>query len=401
MYDVPCLCVGEKGSALGDLIPRLEQMNLASSGRLCGFADAFEVLKSQAGPGLTIIDLGPGSDQGFQLAAEIKFAFPSVHVVMTSSDNSSGIVLRALRAGAEEFLPQPFDVQEVTQALGRVLQKIEIQAAQQQKSGHIVAVFSNKGGAGTTMVATNLAISLAEQEKKSVCLVDLDLQFGSVTGVLNLNASYTIVDVVKNFERIDPLFLDGAMGKHPSGVRILASPSYAEEASRIAAADIEKLLDVLAQEFDFVILDCAKCIDDVSLTALQKSRLILFVMSLDIHSINMAKKALDLLERARIPLEKCRIVVNRYVKNKELTLQSVAQALNTEVFHVLPLDYTVAISALNQGVSLAEAKPNAKIALSVQALAEELNRLVAVPDGQANIDRGSRGWLGRLLPAFN
>ena len=167
-------------------------------------------------------------------------------------------------------------------------------------------------------------------ENKSVCLVDLVLQFGSVTSFLNIDASYTILDLVKNLKRIDPLFLDGSLVKHASGIRVLAEPFYAEDARRITPADIDEILDVLSQSFDFVVVDTPKEFDDMLALVLDKANLILFITEMDVPSLKSAHRAFELFERMGIYDKKIRLILNRYVKSKLMTLESVEKALGRQ-----------------------------------------------------------------------
>ena len=130
--------------------------------------------------------------------------------------------------------------------------------ATHRQRGHLLTVFSAKGGVGTTPVTANLGVALATMQSHTVCLVDLVLQFGGLTSFLNLDASYTILDFVKNLQRMDPLFIEGSLGKHTSGVRVLAEPTYAEEASKITASDVDQTIDTLTEAFDFVLIDTRK-----------------------------------------------------------------------------------------------------------------------------------------------
>jgi len=319
--------------------------------------------------------------------------------VMTSPTGAPDTILRAMRSGAEEFITQPFNWPEVLKSFDTIRKKIDVHTSKTAERGHILAVSSNKGGVGSTTAATNLAACLVG-ERKSVCLVDLVLQFGSVTSFLNIDASYTILDLVKNLKRIDPLFLDGSLVKHVSGIRILAEPFYAEDARRITPADIDEILDVLAQSFDYVVVDTPKEFDDMLALVLDKANLILFITEMDVPSLKSAHRALELFERMGIYDKKIRLILNRYVKSKLMTLESVEKALGVKVFWTLPNNYPVAIAAVNQGFSIQDCDPKSDIARSYAGLTDAvMNSFMhaGLSRGEVEDDKRS-GLLGKLLP---
>jgi pilus assembly protein CpaE len=337
-------------------------------------------------------------EQAFRTAEDLKRKLPHIHLLMTSADNSPQTILRALRSGAEEFLAQPLNWPEALQCLERMQQKIVLHQANGRDQGSIITIFSSKGGVGSTTVATNLAVALTAARQHSVCIVDLVLQFGAVTSFLNLEASYTILDLVKNLQRIDALFLEGSLVKHASGVRVLAEPFHVEEASRITPADIEATLDVLVQSFDFVVVDTPKEIDEMVFPALQRAHLILFVMEMNIPSLKGAHRALDSFERLGIPAHKVRLIVNRHVSSKLMSLESVEKTLGTKIFSLLPNDYPTAIAALNQGVPILDIDPRSKLTKKYRALAEALREELSVTAGRVVVGEDKKpGLLSRWL----
>jgi pilus assembly protein CpaE len=195
---LPICLIGEDNKMLAALKQQLErQAAYAVESRVCSYGDALERLRGYTGPVIAVMDLSRDPDRAYAVAAEFKSKLPQVRLVMTSPSHNPNEILRAMRSGAEEFFTQPFDWPEVIKSLEALRDKVDVHTSRTLERGQIVAVSSNKGGVGSTTVATNLAACLVAH-KKSVCLVDLVLQFGSVTSFLNLEASYTILDLVKN-----------------------------------------------------------------------------------------------------------------------------------------------------------------------------------------------------------
>lgn len=397
---LPICLIGEDSLALAALKQQLEkEASVSVDPRIHAYGEAFEAMKSRSGPLVAVVDINRDPERAFSVAEQIKSKLSNVRLVMTSPTGAPDAILRAMRSGAEEFITQPFNWVEVLKSIETIRKKIDVHATKTTERGHILAVSSNKGGVGSTTAATNLAACLVA-EKKSVCLVDLVLQFGSVTSFLNIDASYTILDLVKNLKRIDPLFLDGSLVKHASGIRVLAEPFYAEDARRITPADIDEILDVLAQSFDFVVVDTPKEFDDMLALVLDKANLILFVTEMDVPSLKSAHRALELFERMGIYDKKIRLILNRYVKSKLMTLESVEKALGVKVFWTLPNNYPVAIAAVNQGLSIQECDAKSDIAKSYAGLTDSvLNTFMLSGASRSEYqDEKRSGFLGRLLP---
>jgi len=397
---LPICLIGEDSLALASLKQQLEkEPSLSVDSRIYGYGEAFEVLKGRGGVIVAIIDINRDADRAFAVGEQIKSRLSHVRLVMTSPTSTPDTILRSMRSGAEEFIPQPFNWPEVLNSIDSIRKKTESQAPRSSDRGHVIAISSNKGGVGSTTAATNLAANLVAK-KKSVCLVDLVLQFGSVTSFLNIEASYTILDLAKNLKRIDPLFLDGSLVKHASGIRVLAEPFYAEDARRITPADIDEILDLLAQSFDYVVVDTPKEFDDMLALVLDKANLILFITEMDVPSLKSAHRALELFERMGIYDQKIRLVLNRYVKSKLMTLESVEKALGVKVFWTLPNNYPVAIAAVNQGLSVHECDPKSDIAKSYAGLNDAvLDVFAAVDSTRAGAEgEGRSGIFSRFLP---
>ena len=397
---LPICLIGEDSLALASLKQQLERESSVSvEPRVLSYGEAFDGLKTRSGSIVAVVDINLDPERAFNVAEQIKQRLPNVRLVMTSPTGAPDTILRAMRSGAEEFLTQPFNWTEVLKSFDTIRKKVDVHTSKGSERGHILAISSNKGGVGSTTAATNLAATLVAQ-KKSVCLVDLVLQFGSVTSFLNIDASYTILDLVKNLKRIDPLFLDGSLVKHASGIRVLAEPFYAEDARRITPADIDEILEVLAQSFDFVVVDTPKEFDDMLALVLDKANLILFITEMDVPSLKSAHRALELFERMGIYDKKIRLILNRYVKSKLMTLESVEKALGVKVFWTLPNNYPVAIAAVNQGLSIQECDPKADISKSYSGLTDAvLNTFLFSGSSRAEIGEDKRsGLLGRFLP---
>ena len=112
----------------------------------------------------------------------------------------------------------------------------------------LIAILGPKGGTGKTLIATNLAVALAQRDA-NVVLVDLDLQFGDVGLALGLSPERTIYDLVKAGGSLDHEKLDRHLIRHSSGVKVLIAPTRPDQAS---AVSVDFLRDVYAVAADDV-----------------------------------------------------------------------------------------------------------------------------------------------------
>ena len=371
--------VGDDSIALGCVRRQLAGEDVYQvEARVLRYSEAVERIKCTSGNTVTVIEIERDPEKAYRLAEEIRLKLPDVHLVMTSPRNDPELIVRAMRAGAEEYLTQPLIDEEVLRVFDAIRKKISVGTAPARQRGKVIAVTSNKGGAGTTTAATNVAANLAGHDKL-ICLVDLVLQFGSVTSFLNLDPSYTILDLVKAVRRAEPTFREDFLVKHASGVRVLAEPFRAGDARRITPADIDEILDTLALAFDYIVIDTPKVFDDMLTTVLDKADVIFFLTEVDVPSLRSARRAFDLFQTMGVDVGKIRLLLNRYVNNPIMNLETMEKAVGMKVFWMLPNNYPVAVTAINQGVSIEACDFSSDIAKSYAGLTNAILQFGGLP----------------------
>jgi pilus assembly protein CpaE len=392
--ELPIVLIGEEPLQFVSLCQQIEkELGFALENRVRSFAEALEYLDAKRRPVVAIVDLGWDPQRTLPLAEELKLKLAHVHLVMTSPDNDPQTILGAMRSGAEEFLTQPFQPPEVLQSLERLRQRIDLQMARGAERGRTITVFSSKGGTGSTTVATNLAVTLASKKQGSVCLVDLS---GSALTFLNLAASDTVSG---DLRPLDPVLLEASLVKHGSGVKVLAKPFHRVGAGKVEPTDVERITDTLIQSFDYVVVDSPKELDEGSLVALDKAHLILFVTGIDVPSLRSAQRAFEAFGRIGVHEKKVRLVLNRYVKSRIMSVESAEQVLGVKVFWTIPNDYPTALAALTQGLPIVEIGQNSAIAKSYRGLADAVTEsLSPLPGRKPETKEKRHGFFSRWLP---
>ncbi len=340
-------------------------------------------------PTAAIIALGPNSDNAVRFIERLKAECPNTAIISAAQNASPDLILSGLRAGAREFLRLPIIADELRTVLDRVSEFTIKSVEAPKKKGRMVAVFSSKGGCGTSFMATNLA---AATNSKTV-LVDLNLQAGDLPLFLGLDVKYSIADMVEKRQRLDETLINSLVTPHSTNLWLLAAPREADSADEIEPQHIFEVLQKLREHFDYVVLDPQHTFDSITLAALDQSDEIILVLTLDIPAIRSTQRALEIFDRLGYPRQKVRIVVNRWSKQIDLDLRQVEKFLGEPCVGFVPSDYQTAVNSINLGTPLVQAEPTSRIATEIRRIAEQISLGVA----PIEVTNQRRGFLGSLL----
>ncbi len=320
-------------------------------------------------PIAAIISLGPESEQAIKFIKRLSSEMPRMAIISAANNLSHELLLQSLRAGAREFLQLPISAQELKTVLDRVVEFCVGQVEAPKKKGRMIAVFSSKGGCGTSFIATNLA---AATDARTV-LVDLNLQAGDLPLFLGVNPKYSFADMAENRARLDDALITSFVTPYSSTLSLLAAPKEADSADEIEPEHVFEVLQKLRESYDYVVLDPQHTFDSITLAALDQCDEILLVLALDIPSIRSAQRALEIFDRLGYPRQKIRIVVNRWSKQIDLDLRQVEKFLGEPVIGYVPSDYQTAVTSINLGQPLVQSDPNSKISLEIKRIARTLS----------------------------
>jgi pilus assembly protein CpaE len=335
-------------------------------------------------PSVVIIDISDNPDYALDVIEKLSIQEKNTIIFVTASDISANIILKAMRAGAREFLAKPVQLSELKSALEKVKNIINVDKEERHQS-KIITVFSNKGGIGKTTIATNLAVSLADLTGKKVALLDLNLQLGDVTTFLDISPSFDISYIVNNLSRVDESFLLSTLEKYKDKeLYILADPPYLEQAEEITSEQINTVLSTLKAVFSYIIIDTSSNFDSKTLCSLDNSDNILLVSMVNLPTIRNSQRCLDLFNRLDYNEDKVKLIINRYMPNEEITVEDVEDSLGHSVFWKLPNNYLSIMSAINRGVPLSKIDPSANISKSFMELAALLSNSFIVRDETLN-----------------
>ena len=303
---------------------------------------------------------------------------PEVGSLMVVEELTTAMLQQALRAGVRDVIALPADQDFLLEAIDRVADTISVvpmapsgpATELPSDMGSVITVFSTKGGAGKSVIASNLAIVLARKADGPVVLVDADLQFGDVAVMLKMTPQHTIVDAVSNIHRLDAQLLQSLLMRHDqSGLLVLAAPVEPAFADQVGASDMVKIVKLLQTFCKHVVIDTPAHFNDVVLALLEESDDILLISGMDIPNIKNVKLGLQTLRLLNIPVSKLKLVLNRANSKVKLDVGEVERTLQIKADCLVPSDIIVPQS-VNKGVPAVLDAPRSGVSKSMEQLAE-------------------------------
>ena len=313
-------------------------------------------------------------------------SYPQMIIIMLCSQQTPEFLINAMRVGVREVLPSPAGKDALEAAVSRAESKLGLRSA--QRSGRILAFVSCKGGSGSTFLATNLGHQLGAEGKK-VLLIDLNLQFGeAVLTVHDRKAMSNVAEVARNLPRLDASFLTASTVAVTPNFAILAAPEDPAESLQVKPEHLDAILNLAVNQYDFIILDVGKNLDDLTIKALDRAHNIFLVVQTMLPYIRNAKRMMTVFRSLGYSQDKVELLVNRFWKNGEIGLEDLRASLGISRMRTVPNGYKEVAKAINEGVPLATV---AKSSLVLKAIAELAQSLLPKPD------QAQGGLLGRLL----
>ena len=328
----------------------------------------------QEHPDLLLLESSEDEANDLQILGNLTARFPSLGVIMLCPDPSPERLLEVMRVGVREALPTPPTRDALLSAINRFQQRIK-QASMPVRNGKVLAFIPCKGGSGATFLATNLAYTLAAQNNQRVALIDFNLQLGDASLFLSDSKSpASIADVARQIHRLDGAFLASSMIQITPNLGILAAPDEPEKATEIKPEHVNPILQVAIKNYDFVILDTGRRMDAVSVQALDKADMIFPVMQQTLPFIRDAKRLIDAFQSLGYNKDKLRLIVNRYDKKSQITLDDIQNTLKCQVFKSIPNNFSVVDESVNHGVPVFRLAPRSPIARAIEDIGNELSQ---------------------------
>jgi pilus assembly protein CpaE len=321
---------------------------------LTSYEDAMDRAKEIATQ-LTIVVLDHDANQAVDLIQKLNNANPGAVVLPASRSSDSGLILKAIRAGAREFLTLPAEPAEVLDIVSRLAHGRNESKTTNEQGPRIISVTGAAGGIGSTTLTVNLAAALAATKEQETILLDLDLLFGSVDAFLDINSDHTLAHVLQNFERLDLTLLKRSIPRHNTGLYVLPHPDAMQEVASIDPEHLRRFFGLLRAAFNTVVIDTSKGLLASDFTAFEMSDVILVVVQLDLVCLRNTSRLIGLFRQFEGLADRVKLVANRSGSlESEISIKKAEETLKMPISWQIPNASRPFQDARNKGVPLSE-----------------------------------------------
>ena len=336
-------------------------------------------LAKETGPDVVVISLEEPIVRALQTVQAMADLLPQSPIIAYSASRDPNSLRKAMLAGVNDYLITPLNEEELIQSVHTVLSQEERRRAriagemdEPVTSGIVITVFGAKGGIGKSTISTNLAAALVQKTNQSVVLVDLDTRFGDVAILMDVPVERSIADLAVPEEEISRELVQECIYQHKTGVAILPAPMRPTDWRNVHAGHIERSVKLLAQSYDYVILDTPGTFNDVVARSLEMAPLVLLVATMDLASLKDTLLAIDMLQSWNFPQEKLKLVINATNEAHKADPQEVKRMLGRDLFWSVPYDRNIS-TATQLGIPVVMAKPDSRASESLVAMAYALS----------------------------
>jgi len=293
-----------------------------------------------------------------------------------------------MRSGCTEYLIKPVDRDQLVEALARVGGRKK--EKREQITGQVLAFLGAKGGTGVTTLSIHLAAVLAQRYRKTL-LVDLHPDLGDASLFLGLpRHQYHFYDLAENTHRLDTELLQGFLVRHPSGLEVLPAPDGFDTPRHVAADAVERTVEFLRLQYDFVLVDCPPGLNEQNLAVVDHADQLYLVATPEIPALRNVARHLEYLSRFEYARDKIRVVINRHSKGGPITDAQIEKAIRKTIYWKVPNQYGDVMKSINAGNPLTLARSE-----FMRSLGDWAQALAGKPRQPAKKEsKGMFGFLG-------
>ncbi|MGC9972776.1 MAG: AAA family ATPase [Bryobacteraceae bacterium] len=285
----------------------------------------------RSNPDFLLIDAAPAGESLEDQVRRIKSVSPWVKVGVIHGSLDPDMILGAMRAGADEFIPSPV-AEKLREALGRLAAQMERRDLANRPGGKVLGFVSAQGGCGGTTVACHLANELQGAMKQGVLLADLDLDSGLIAFLMKTATEFSVLDAIKNLHRLNESFWKGLVSNIPPSLDVIASPAGLAVSDVWNPAHFHEVLRLVRTLYGMVLVDLGRTLNALTLTLLDDLDELFLVSTPSITALYQAKRFIQQALALGFPRPQLRLVLNRVPKLPDFRPAELERSLGIPVY---------------------------------------------------------------------
>jgi CRP-like cAMP-binding protein len=209
----------------------------------------------------------------------------------------------------------------------------EVGATQGDVRGQVTVLFSPRGGSGQTILATNLAVALAELTPDRVVAVDLDLLFGHMALLLDLVPRTGLAAITPAAVRaLDRDSLAYYLTKHPeSSLRVLSGTLRPEESELVTGEHVRAIIEQLRRQFVHIVVDAGSRFSEPCLAAIEVADQVIVVTTPESSAARATQETQRVLrDLLAVPEDRVRFVQNQPSPYGKLSSSDLAELVGSQ-----------------------------------------------------------------------
>lgn len=335
-------------------ILNLEQDSFEVVGEACNGEEVLALIP-RVKPDIVLMDINMPVLNGLEATEKISEKFPFVTVIIMSVQGENEYLKKAMFYGAKEYIIKPFNYEILIETIKVTYEKYKFKQNKNEindlpnKEGKIISFFSSKGGVGKSILSLNTGMVLSKERNNKILIIDMDLQFGDISMLVNQYNQKNILDAIEenqceSYEAIKPFLY-----KYNEKLDILFAPNKPEAAEYINKDSIDKIIKAVIKQYDYIIIDTGINFSDNTLFVLDASHIILYVSTMDIVSLKNTKLGLKVMESLGYDKHKVKLVINRFTTDYGVSKKDVDEIFKDNIFAMLPNEEKIVNISVNQG----------------------------------------------------
>jgi pilus assembly protein CpaE len=292
-------------------------------------------------------------------------------IVVVTQDFDAQVARTLIQMKVADCLVKPVSPVELVRTCARVVKPVATEGAEAE----IIAFVPAVGGAGVTTLAIQSALILLSsgpRGRASTCLVDLNLQHGACSDYLDLEPRLDLSEIEPRPDRLDKQLLEVTTAYHASGLAVVAAPPRPAEMRSFDPDVVTKLLDLVASNFEYVVIDMPRTWFSWTDDVLLGSNRLFVVSEMTVPSLKSTKHIVGSIRERLSEGPAPQVIINRFEQRMfapGLKKSDLEQALGSDFAGAVPNNYRLVREAIDRGVPLDEVKRGNNIS-------QELRRLI-------------------------